>query len=46
MLRVFKWLFYEMVILGTLIDDFGDFDSGYILRQKYQKKQDELWQWN
>jgi len=42
LLNVFKWMWYELGIMGTLIDDYGDPDGAQKLRIELYKKQDEL----
>ena len=40
--NVFKWMWYELGIMGTLIDDYGDPEGSKKLRKELYDKQDRL----
>ena len=40
--NAFKWLWYEIGIMGTLIDDYGDSKGAQKHRVELYKKQKEL----
>ena len=42
LLNVLKWMWYELGVMGTLIDDYGDPKGAQKLRIELYKKQDKL----
>ena len=42
LLKALKWFWYELGIMGLLIDDYGDIEGAKKRRLELYKKQDDL----